>query len=60
MAEKEQEKPTVLLNLRDRVKIRHSGGFRGRIVELPGLSGQVVFRCTESGFGASRSPNTLS
>ena len=36
MAEKEQENPTVLLNLGDRVKIRHSGGLRGRIVELRG------------------------
>lgn len=39
MAEKEQEKPTILLNLGDRVRIRQSGGLRGRIVELRGPLG---------------------
>ena len=37
MAEKEQESPTVLLNLGDHVKIRHSGGLRGRIVDRRAL-----------------------
>jgi hypothetical protein len=39
MAEQEQERPVLLFNLGDRVKIRHSGGLRGRIVELRGPLG---------------------
>jgi hypothetical protein len=39
MSEKEQEKPARLFNLGDRVKIRHSGGTRARIVELRGPLG---------------------
>jgi len=39
MAKQEQEKPAVLFNLGDRVKIRLSGGMRGRIVELRGPLG---------------------
>jgi hypothetical protein len=34
MAKQEQDKPAVLFNLGDRVKIHRSGGMRGRIVEL--------------------------
>jgi hypothetical protein len=30
------EKPPFLFNLGDRVKIRHSGNLRGRVVELRG------------------------
>ena len=36
MSENPQEKPPPLFNLWERVKIRHSGGTRGRIVELRG------------------------
>jgi hypothetical protein len=39
MAEQEQEKPAHLFNLGDRVKLRLSGGMRGRIVELRGPLG---------------------
>jgi hypothetical protein len=39
MAEQEQVKPALLFNLGDRVKIRHSGGLKGRIVELRGPLG---------------------
>ncbi len=39
MAEQEQEKPAVLFNFGDRVKIHLSGGIRGRIVELRGPLG---------------------
>jgi hypothetical protein len=39
MAEQDQAKPTLLYNLGDRVKIRLSGGMRGRIVELRGPLG---------------------
>ena len=39
MSEQEQEKPAALFNLGDRVKIRHSRGLRGRIVELRGPLG---------------------
>jgi hypothetical protein len=36
IAKSEPERVPVLLDLGDRVKIRHSGGLRGRIVELRG------------------------
>jgi hypothetical protein len=39
MAMQEHEKPAFLFNLGDRVKIRNSGGMRGRIVELRGPLG---------------------
>jgi hypothetical protein len=39
MAKQEQERPAVVFNLGDRVKIRRSGGMRGRIVELRGPIG---------------------
>jgi hypothetical protein len=39
MAKQEHEKPAVLFNLGDRVKIRLSGGLRGRVVELRGPLG---------------------
>jgi len=39
MAKQNQEKPAVLFNLGDRVKIRLSGGMRGRVVELRGPLG---------------------
>ncbi len=39
MVEHEQEKPTALLQLGDRVRIRLSGGLRGKIVELRGPLG---------------------
>jgi hypothetical protein len=39
MAEQEQAKPALLFNLGDRVKIRHSAGLKGRIVELRGPLG---------------------
>jgi hypothetical protein len=39
MAEQKQENPALRFNLGDRVKIRHSGGMRGRIVELRGPLG---------------------
>ena len=39
MAKQEQDKPAVLFNLGDRVKIHRSGGMRGRIVELRGPLG---------------------
>jgi len=39
MAKRNKDKPVVLLKLGDHVKIRHSGGKRGRIVELRGPLG---------------------
>jgi hypothetical protein len=39
MLKQEQEKPALLFNLGDRVKIRLSGGLRGRIVEWRGPLG---------------------
>ncbi len=39
MAEQKLEASALLFNLGDRVKIRHSGGMRGRIVELRGPLG---------------------
>ena len=39
MVEPEQEEPAAHLKLGDRVKIRLSGGLRGRIVELRGPLG---------------------
>jgi len=39
MAKSNQNKPAVLFNLGDRVKILHSRGMRGRIVELRGPLG---------------------
>jgi hypothetical protein len=37
--EQNQEKPVPVFNLADRVRIRHSRGMRGRIVELRGALG---------------------
>ncbi len=39
MPKQEQDRPAVLFNLGDRVKIHRSGGMRGRIVELRGALG---------------------
>jgi hypothetical protein len=39
MVEREWKNPTLLFNLGDRVKIRRSGGMRGRIVEWRGPLG---------------------
>ena len=39
MGQQEQQKPTTLFNLGDRVKIRLSRGLRGRVVELRGPLG---------------------
>ena len=39
MPKQEQDKPAVLFNLGDRVKIHRTGGMRGRIVELRGPLG---------------------
>ena len=39
MAAQQGKKPALLFNLGDRVKIRYSGGLRGRIVELRGPLG---------------------
>jgi hypothetical protein len=47
MAEREWEHPTLLFKLGDRVKIRRSGGLRGRIVEWRGPlgpGGTQIFR----------------
>ena len=52
MAEQEQEKPAPLFNLGDRVKIRLSGGLRGRVVELRGPlgpGGAQIYRVRISG-----------
>jgi hypothetical protein len=39
VADQNLEKPVPVFNLRDRVKIRHSRGMRGRVVELRGALG---------------------
>jgi hypothetical protein len=39
MAEQEQGEPPIRLKRGDRVRIRHSGGLRGRIVEWRGPLG---------------------
>jgi hypothetical protein len=52
MAEQEQQKPALLFKLGDRVKIRLSGGLRGRVVELRGPlgpGGAQIYRVRVSG-----------
>ena len=49
MADQTQDKPVPLFNLADRVKIRLSGGMRGRIVELRGPLGPAGSTFIESG-----------
>ena len=47
MADQKQEKPAFLFNLGDRVKIHHSRGMQGRVVELRALfapGGVQVYR----------------
>jgi hypothetical protein len=52
MVEREWENPTLLFRVGDRVRIRRSGGLRGRIVEWRGPLGpkgeqiyRVMVRC---------------
>ena len=58
MADQTQEKPAFRFNLGDRVKIHHSRGMHGRVVELRVLLGQAVSRSTASWLGASRYADT--